>query len=116
MNTTFGVLMGASALNLGQSWLTVISLLATAGNFYLSTWEEFHTGVLYLGYFNGPDEGVLLLITVYLISAINGPLWWTQSFNRYFGLLKSPLPDSVQLNEAFIGGTFIVVLFILASW
>jgi len=40
--------------------------------FYLSTWEEYHTGVLYLGYFNGPTEGILLGQFLMLVAALYG--------------------------------------------
>jgi len=40
--------------------------------FYLSTWEEYHTGVLYLGYFNGPTEGILLGQILMLLTALYG--------------------------------------------
>ena len=37
-------------------------------------YQEYHTGTLYLGYFNGPTEGVLISCTIHLISAIFGEL------------------------------------------
>ncbi|KAI7879949.1 hypothetical protein K492DRAFT_130752 [Lichtheimia hyalospora FSU 10163] len=81
LNTMLGCLTWASATYLGQSWWTVTSLCASLGNFYLSTWEEYHTGVLFLGYFSGPVEGVLMLVGVQLISGYFGkyhrPAFWT---------------------------------------
>ncbi|KAF7723078.1 hypothetical protein EC973_002362 [Apophysomyces ossiformis] len=76
LNTTLGCLTWASATYLGQSWWTVVSLFASLGNFYLSTWEEYHTGILYLGYFSGPVEGVLMLVAVQMISGLFGPAFW----------------------------------------
>ena len=32
------------ALNVGRSWWTVSSQLAALASFYLTTWEEYHTG------------------------------------------------------------------------
>lgn len=72
LNTSLGCLTWASATCLGQSWWTVGSLVASLGNFYLSTWEEYHTGILYLGYFSGPVEGVLMLVAVQLVSGYFG--------------------------------------------
>lgn len=40
--------------------------------FYLPTWEEYHTGVLYLGYINGPTEGLLCAIGLMILSGIYG--------------------------------------------
>lgn len=65
----------------------------TLANFYLSTWEEYHTGVclvslsvidaqgnlsrgspqtLYLSAFSGPIEGILLIVILYIITGFNG--------------------------------------------
>jgi len=41
-------------------------------NFYLTTWEEYHTGVLFLGYFNGPVEGILMITLFYFVTAVYG--------------------------------------------
>ena len=40
------VLLGSNALGLGCSWWTVVSQIAVLANFYLTTWEEYHTGML----------------------------------------------------------------------
>jgi hypothetical protein len=42
------------------------------GNFYLTTWEEYHTGVLYLGYFSGPVEGILAIVLLFMITGAAG--------------------------------------------
>ncbi len=42
--------------------------------FYLPTWEEYHTGVLYLGYLNGPTEGLIGAIILIIASGIFGKL------------------------------------------
>ncbi|KAG6894146.1 hypothetical protein C0992_007340 [Termitomyces sp. T32_za158] len=72
MNTTLEVLLASQALNLGRSWWTVASQIATLANFYLTTWEEYHTGQLYLGVFSGPVEGILMIVIIYLLSGIYG--------------------------------------------
>ena len=40
------VLLASVALGLGRSWWIVASQIATLANFYLTTWEEYHTGML----------------------------------------------------------------------
>lgn len=42
------------------------------------SWEEFHTGTLYLSAFSGPVEGILLICAIYIITAIHpaGPQFW----------------------------------------
>lgn len=64
------------ALNLGRSWWTVASQIAALANFYLTTWEEYHTGQLYLGVFSGPVEGIIMLVVLYIITGFYGPSFW----------------------------------------
>ena len=72
------VLLASNALGLGRSWWTIASQIATLASFYLTSWEEYYTGVLpenptsfifltvrvivlgqlFLGYFSGPVEGI----------------------------------------------------------
>ena len=66
------VILAAYALNLGRSWWTVASQIATLANFYLTTWEEYHTGQLFLGVFSGPVEGILMIVAIYVISGVYG--------------------------------------------
>lgn len=84
LNTTLGVITWASSTYLGQSWWTVASLAASLANFYLSTWEEYHTGILFLGHFSGPVEGVLMLCGVHLISGFFGPAIWVLRVSELF--------------------------------
>lgn len=54
--------------------------------FFMSTWEEYYTGVLFLGLVSGPVEGAITLIACSLLSAfygahryfiLVGPSFWT---------------------------------------
>ncbi|KAI8373526.1 CDP-alcohol phosphatidyltransferase-domain-containing protein [Choanephora cucurbitarum] len=108
LNTTLGVLTWASSTYLGQSWWTVASLTASLGNFYLSTWEEYHTGSLYLGYFSGPVEGVLMLCMIHLISGYFGPAFWMLRIHEVVDFVdfsynaNTRLIGSLQLNHVLI--------------
>ena len=83
------VVLAARALNLGRSWWTVASQIATLANFYLTTWEEYYTGTvytpthaqstdtprvgqLYLGVFSGPVEGILMIVAIFIITGFAG--------------------------------------------
>jgi len=46
--------------------------VATLANFYLSTWEEYHTGTLFLSYFSGPVEGIIIIVMIYLVTGFKG--------------------------------------------
>lgn len=108
LNTTLGVITWASSTYLGQSWWTVASLFASLGNFYLSTWEEYHTGTLYLGYFSGPVEGVLMLCGVHLMSGYFGPAIWALRVNEVLPFIpfdfnkRVELIGALQLNHILI--------------
>ncbi|WVN88919.1 uncharacterized protein L203_104134 [Cryptococcus depauperatus CBS 7841] len=80
INTTLEVILASHALGLNRSWWTVASQVASLCNFYVSTWEEYHTGTLYLSAFSGPVEGILLIVGIYIITALHplGSAFWSQ--------------------------------------
>ncbi|ODN74868.1 hypothetical protein L202_07172 [Cryptococcus amylolentus CBS 6039] len=80
INTTLEVVLAAHALGLNRSWWTVASQVFSLCNFYVSTWEEYHTGTLFLSAFSGPVEGILLICGIYFITAFHplGSLFWAQ--------------------------------------
>ncbi|KAL8877438.1 MAG: hypothetical protein Q9198_004548 [Flavoplaca austrocitrina] len=45
---------------------------------FFSTWETYHTHTLYLGYFNGPTEGLIIACSMMIASGYYGPQIWTQ--------------------------------------
>ncbi|KAI8975620.1 CDP-alcohol phosphatidyltransferase-domain-containing protein [Mycotypha africana] len=110
LNTTLGCLTWASSVHLGQSWWTVASLLASLGNFYLSTWEEYHTGILFLGYFSGPVEGVIVLCCIHLISGFFGSSFWLLRVDELLNFIDfsssnysfMKLISALQLNHVII--------------
>ncbi|EJD03452.1 Choline/ethanolaminephosphotransferase [Fomitiporia mediterranea MF3/22] len=79
LNCALGGLLQVASLCIGPSAKGVFLILVGCCAMWFSTWEEYHTGTLYLGYFNGPTEGVLIACAIHLISAIFGPqIWLTQ--------------------------------------
>jgi ethanolaminephosphotransferase len=72
LNCSFGALVFSAALGMGHTYSSAALLLLLVIPFFFSTWEEYHTGVLYLGYFNGPTEGLLIACILQLTSAIAG--------------------------------------------
>lgn len=115
LNTTLEVILCGRALNLGRSWWTVASQAATLANFYLTTWEEYHTGQLFLGVFSGPVEGILMIVGIYVVSGIYGTTFWDTGILTFTGLENVPwianyIPNR-GLNEAFMafGGVGLAV-------
>ncbi|KAH7886398.1 CDP-alcohol phosphatidyltransferase-domain-containing protein [Phlebopus sp. FC_14] len=121
INTTLEVILAARALNLGRSWWTVASQIATLANFYLTTWEEYYTGLLYLGPFSGPVEGILMIVFIYIISGIFGPSFWDQRILTFTRLERIPevaaAVPNIGLNEAFmVFGAFALAFNIISSY
>ena len=76
LNCPIGSFIHIDSMGLGYSWRSLLVLSLSCWAFYLPTWEEYHTGVLYLGYVNGPTEGLLTVITTIIISGVFGPSIW----------------------------------------
>ena len=115
MNTSLEVLLFAGAMNLGQSWNTVLVLFGTLLTFYVQTWDEYHTHTLTLGIVSGPVEGVMTLYIVYFITYLKGGgSFWQQPMLPTMGISKSNMiPDSLYQkpwNEWYIlyGGIVLV--------
>ncbi|PYH94775.1 sn-1,2-diacylglycerol cholinephosphotransferase [Aspergillus ellipticus CBS 707.79] len=78
LNCTLASLLETAAMGFGSSqlgaWTAIVPCLAM----YFSTWETYHTHTLYLGYFNGPTEGLLIAIAIMIASGIYGPQIWAR--------------------------------------
>lgn len=78
LNCTLGSLLETAAMALGTSKSGVFTALCPCLPMFFSTWETYHTHTLYLGYFNGPTEGILIACSLMAISGIYGPDIWTE--------------------------------------
>lgn len=88
-------------MGLGPTWQSANMFLLTIVPFYFSTWEHFHTGTLYLGYVNGPTEGIVLACVFILLSGIYGPGMWKVTLEHVFGsnALSSVVVGSLPLGQ-----------------
>ncbi|KAI2720680.1 hypothetical protein CBS147332_3920 [Penicillium roqueforti] len=101
-NTGLSVLVFASAMNMGQSWMTFIALFGSTITFYVQTWDEYYTQILTLGVISGPVEGILTLCTVYLFTAyMGGGSFWHQSMLETIGVPKPSFLSSQVYNMPF---------------
>ena len=71
-------------MGLGLSWYSLVPPFVAITAFYMSTWEEYYTGVLYLGYINGPTEGLVMACILMMLSGIYGAQIWTSYFTFPF--------------------------------
>lgn len=87
LNCTLASLLETAAMGLGPSKVGVFTAMVPCLPMFFSTWETYHTHTLYLGYFNGPTEGLILACSIMALSGIYGPKVWS---NRIADLLGHP--------------------------
>ncbi|KAI4591645.1 hypothetical protein KJ359_012715 [Pestalotiopsis sp. 9143b] len=85
LNCTLASLLETAAMGLGTSKSGVFTALCPCLPMFFSTWETYHTHTLYLGYFNGPTEGLLIACLVMALSGIYGPGIWTEPIVELVG-------------------------------
>ena len=80
--------------------------------FYVSTWEEYHTGVLQLGFINGPTEGILSATAILLASAVLTPFIWMQPLHVSVPAIASYFPVYVTLADVLCCIMGLLVIFV----
>ncbi|KAK3942113.1 CDP-alcohol phosphatidyltransferase [Diplogelasinospora grovesii] len=78
LNCTLASLLETAAMGLGTSKSGVFTALVPCLPMFFSTWETYHTHTLYLGFINGPTEGLLIACSLMVISGYYGPGIWTE--------------------------------------
>ncbi|KAI8344191.1 CDP-alcohol phosphatidyltransferase-domain-containing protein [Chlamydoabsidia padenii] len=112
LNCSFAAVLQAAGIGLGHSPIAVVLYAIAMGGFYISTAEEYHTGVLYLGYVNAPTEGVILTCILFIISGIYGPSVYARPVNYYLPQLALPSSiGSLSVSHALIYWTGLMALF-----
>jgi ethanolaminephosphotransferase len=76
LNLIFTVFMTWAVFDLEASMRTAMYGVFFYIVFLTSTWEEYHTHILYLGPINGPVEGILIVCIAALITGFFGPQIW----------------------------------------
>lgn len=87
INTTLSLLLYISTTGIGYSYMFIFAQFSVLCNFYLSTWEEYHTHKLFLSEFCGPVEGIIMLCVLYVLTGMFGPqlIWHTVLFKIPYG-------------------------------
>ncbi|GAA5995762.1 uncharacterized protein JCM10292_004732 [Rhodotorula paludigena] len=110
LNTTLSALIQAGAMGLGSSPpLLTLCVVLPCASFFLSTWEEYHTGTLYLGYINGPVEGILIAVALLSWTAVQGSSWWSLPTGEAIGNVWF-LPSTWRVNRLVM--LFLTVAFL----
>jgi len=80
MNTFITGLSVFTVTQLGNTNYTVYAAIIGMITFYIATWEEFYVESLNLPIINGANEGIVIMIAIYIATAIGGTNIWTHSF------------------------------------
>ncbi|USW54096.1 Putative CDP-alcohol phosphatidyltransferase [Septoria linicola] len=85
LNCTLASLLEVSAMGLGATPLGALTALVPCLPMFFSTWETYHTHTLYLGYFNGPTEGLMIASLIMWASGYWGPHIWHEPIAQAVG-------------------------------
>lgn len=85
LNCTLASLLETSAMGLGPTRIGALTALIPTLPMFFSTWETYHTHTLYLGYFNGPTEGLMIASSIMLASGLYGPEMWHRPMAEIVG-------------------------------
>lgn len=85
LNCTLASLLGTAAMGFGPTKAGAFMAMVPCLPMFFSTWETYHTHTLYLGYFNGPTEGLLIAASTMALSGFFGPQVWGQPASDVFG-------------------------------
>jgi ethanolaminephosphotransferase len=104
-----------AACGYGSTPLGLFTVLIPCAPMFFSSWEQFHTGTLYLGYFNGPCEGIIIACTLMGISAIYGPGFYHE---RAVDVIGWPFTsNSIMMYDLFVGMCLLGLFFAhIPSW
>jgi len=96
--TALITLMLSKLMQVGNSGLIFLGLLASTGSFYFSTLEEYYTGGLFLGVGNGVTDGSLPIIAIFLYCGVAG----NQIFKEIITITFKESVLQVSLAHAFV--------------
>ncbi|KAJ2357614.1 hypothetical protein IWW50_002225 [Coemansia erecta] len=106
------MLLFASVCQLGESWWTVALVFFALTNFYMATMEEYHTHVLFLGYFSGPVEGILCFTLAAAATGVWGPGFWATDLLQLLPLPASMLAQlpGLTMAQSVVAGMGVVLV------
>jgi len=104
LNCTLASLLETSAMGLGSTRIGALTAIIPCLPMFFSTWETYHTHTLYLGYFNGPTEGLLIASLLMITSGAVGPQIWHEPMSNLVGF--ADIIGSVSLVDCFAGVLF----------
>ena len=106
----------AKCIQAGDNYLSIVGVLLPCASFHFSTLEEYYTGGLFLGPFNGVTDGSALFYISFLLMSVVGNEFWKipilyagvegqeirlHDFMMYFNILTQTTIVSLCLKNIF---------------
>lgn len=110
LNCCLGGLVQSACMGMGSSRETALVSFITCVAMFLSTWETYHTHTLYLGYLNGPTEGIIIATSFMLASGIFGLEVWTIKVADLVPAAGYVFSDSFNLKDFWVLSAFLGVV------
>ena len=110
LNCCLGGLVQSACMGMGSTQETALVAFITCIAMFLSTWETYHTHTLYLGYLNGPTEGILVAISFMLASGIFGLEVWKVRVADLAPITVHVLGPNFNLKDFWVLSAFLGVV------
>lgn len=111
LNVSMGAILQMATFSSGFGFESGMILAIATTSFFISTWETSYTKTMYLGYINGPTEGLLITVGTMLLSARYGPsIWKTKISYLIPSLGQSSSFEYVTLAQIMIYGMLFLLI------
>lgn len=78
LNAVVTAIAMSSAMGLGWNNRMFFFFLVGFVPFYFQTWEEYYVGAMVLPIFNGPSEGLMIVVSICVCAYLFGAAWYQQ--------------------------------------
>ena len=68
----------SSVYGIGWSYKMFYLYICGFVPFYFQTWEEYYVGAMFLPIFNGPSDGLLVIMSTCFVTSVYGTQIWNQ--------------------------------------
>ncbi|KAF2835547.1 Choline/ethanolaminephosphotransferase [Patellaria atrata CBS 101060] len=102
LNCTLASMLEVAAMGYGSTKTGAFTCLIPCLPMFFSTWETYHTHTLYLGYFNGPTEGLILACTFMVLSGYYGPSIWSTPIVEHIPSLSAYLDFDLSFRDLWV--------------
>lgn len=100
----------------GPSLFSFSVILVAWLPFACATWEEYYVGGLFLGYLNGPIEGLLSMQFAQVVAGILGHQFWHMTLEQFSPLIAQLLPFAAHFPLCyFVTGLTLFLAFLNSS-